>query len=400
MAAMQYHLTPPESTQAPYNNDAHSGGYQPQQSIDFNLNTPGRKLLKNSIRIEGKIVAMRETSSAAQPYVPATNGVATSSIDFEDNIKLDNAIGAHAFFDSWSCETQSKGMLENLQNYPRFVSQHARATLGQDDYLNSKLVAECRGPTEANGNYVLQPVVNSAFVTGAAELPAQRTKPSFSIKPMVCFNRQAGGDYSFDKNGFIRISCILSANRHALFGGLATANYVLEDVICRFVTIPDDGIADPMLMRSYVNVVSSMQSTSTTITARVPSSQVNSVSISFAKQAHLQSPEFSSTALESLPQWDSLEYLFANSMQNFITYRITDPSDALQRGVDSMDSAGHDMVSATTLKANKGTIFGLDFAEYVDLSRQVFTINVQVNDASITGEPMDAFCYFNSLLQM
>jgi len=399
MSQIQYHLVVPESSQPPYNNVNQSGGYQPQQSIDFNLSTPGRKLLKNSIRIEGKIVARRDLD-ATGPYQPAAHGNATSAIDYEDNIKLDNAIGAHAFFDSWSCETQSKGMLENLQNYPRFVSQHARATLGQDDFLNSKLVAECRGPTEMNGNYVLQPVVNSSFVTGATEQPIQRTIPSFSVKPMICFNRQAGGDYSFDKNGFIRISCILAANRHALFGGLSTANYVLQDVICRFVTIPDDGIAEPMLMRSYVNVVSSMQSTATTISARVPSSQVNSVSISFAKQSNLQSPEFSSTALESLPQWDSLEYLFANSLQNFITYRITDASDALTRGIESMDSAGHSMVSAKTLKANKGTIFGLDFAEYVDLSRQVFTINVVVNDASITSSPMDAFCYFNSLLQM
>ena len=77
-----------------------------------------------------------------------------------------------------------------------------------------------------------------------------------------------------------------------------------------------------------------------------------------------------------------------------------DPSDALARGVDSMDSAGHTMVNAKTLKANRATIYGLDFAEFVDLSRQVFTINLKVNDASITAEPMDAFCYFNSLLQM
>ena len=398
MSQIQYHMVVPESSQPPYDNASGTGGYQPQQSIDFNLSTPGRKLMKNSIRIEGKIVARRDTS--ANPYQPTAHGDLSTAIDFEDNIKLDNAVGAHAFFDSWSCETQSKGMLENLQNYPRFVSQHARATLGADDFLNSKLVAECRGPTEVNGNYVLQPVVNSSFVTGQSEQPAERTIPSFSIKPMICFNRQAGGDYSFDKNGFIRVSCILAANRHALFGGLATANYVLQDIVCRFVTIPDDGSADPMLMRSYVNVVSSIQSTATTISARVPSSQVNSVSISFAKQAHLQSPEFSSTALESLPQWDSLEYLFANSLQNFITYRIVDPSDALQRGIESMDSAGHTMVSAKTLKANRATIYGLDFAEFVDLSRQVFTINLKVNDASITAEPMDAFCYFNSLLQM
>jgi len=395
---MQYHLVDPESSQPPYENTtAGSGGYQPFQTVDFNLATPGRKLLKNSVRIEGKIVARRNTTDL---YTPTAHGLATSAIDFEDNIKIDNVVGAHAFFDSWSCETQSKGILENLQNYPRFISQHGRATLGADDMLSSKLISECRGPTEANGNYVLQPVVNQAFVTGQTEQPQQRTKPSFSIKPMICFNRQAGGDYSFDRNGFIRISCILAANRHAMFGGAAGANYVLEDLVCRFVTIPDDGTDEPMLMRSYVNVVSSMQSTATTMSARVPSQQVSSVSISFAKQSNIQSAEFNTYALEALPKWDSLEYLFANSLQNFITYRITDEDDALRRGLESMESAGHSQVSAKTLKANKGTLYGLDFAEFVDLSQQKFTINLNVNDTSITTNAVDCFMYFNSLLQM
>jgi|TARA_R110001606_G_scaffold385698_1_gene549348 hypothetical protein len=397
MAQVQYHLTDPESTMVPFDNDTSLGGYQPFQTIDFNLATPGRKLLKNSIRIEGRIVARTASTDKWQPDAAID---ATSSIDLEDNIKLDNVVGAHAFFDSWTCETQSKGILENLQNYPRFVSQHGRATLGADDMLSSKLIAECRGPYEANGNYVLQPVADQAFVTGSVEQPGQRSKPSFSIKPMICFNRQAGGDYSFDRNGFIRISCILAANRHVLFGGEDPANYVLDEVVCRFMTIPDDGTDEPMLMRSYVNVVSSLQSTASTISARVPSQQVNSVSMSFAKQSNLQSTEFCSTALEALPEWDSLEYLFANSMQNFITYRITDRDDALRRGLQSMESAGHSQVSAKTLKANRGVLYGLDFEEYVDLSQQKFTINLKILDASVTTEPFDVFLYFNSLLQL
>ena len=388
MSQIQYHLTQPDST---------SAEYLPFQTLDFTLQTPGRKLLKNSIRIEGRVIARTNTTD---PYVPATAGAASSAVDFESNIKVDNVAGGHSFFDSFTCETQTKGVLENLQNYSRFVSQHGRATLAPDDMLSSKLLAEGRGPVEDNGNYVLQPIVDQSFVAGATEQPAERTVPSFSLKPMICFNRQAGGDYSFDRNGFIRVSTILAANRHALFGGVDTANYVLTDVVCRYVTVPDDGTDEPMLMRSYVNVVSSMQSTSTTISARVPSQQVSSLSMSFAKQTNVQSAEFNSLALESLPLWDSVEYLFANSLQNFITYRITDEGDALERGLASMESAGHSMVSAKTLKANKGTIFGLDFKEFVDLSKQAFTINIKILDSSITQEARDVFMFFNSLIQM
>jgi len=399
MSQVQYHMVVPESTMSPYDNDTGLGGYTPFQSIDFNLAVPGRKLLKNSLRIEGKIIA---TKSGAQVgnWQPANATAATSSIHLTDNIKLDNVVGAHAFFDSWTCETQSKGIMEHLANYPRYISQHGRATLGADDMLSSKLVAECRGPYEINGNYVLQPVSDQAFVSLAAEQVDQRSAPTFSIAPSIMWNRQAGGDYSFDRNGFIRVSCVLAANRHALFGGVAGGDYVLDDIVCRFVSVPDDGTDEPMLMRSYVNVVSSLQSTATTISARVPSQQVNSVSMSFINQGHMQSSEFCSTALENLPKWDSVEYLFANSMQNYVTYRITDEDDALRRGLESMESAGHSQVSAKTLKANRGTLFGLDFSEYVDLSQQKFTINLQIADASVADDPFDVHLYFNSLLQM
>jgi hypothetical protein len=386
--SVQYHLQQPEST---------AQEYLPFQGIDFVLSTPGRKLVANSVRIEGRIVARTNTTD---PYTPANAGDASSAVDYDSNVKIDNIVGAHSFFDSFTCETQTKGVLENLQNYPRFVAQHGRATYAPDDMLSSKLLAEARGPVEENGNYVLQPIVDQSFVSGATEQPSQRTVPSFSLKPMVCFNRSAGGEYSFDRGGFIRISTILAADRHALFGGADGANYVLTDVVCRYVTIADDGKDEPMLMRSYVNVVSSMQSTATTVSAKVPSQQVSSVSMSFAKQTNIQSAEFNSLALESIPEWDSVEYLFANSLQNFITYRITDEGDALERGLDAMESAGHSMVSAKTLKANKGMLMGLNFKEYVDLSRQAFTINLKILDSTITQNAFDIFLFFNSLIQL
>ena len=388
MSAIQYNQVQPEST---------SDNYQPFQSVDFVLATPGRKLLKNSIRIEGRVVARTNTTDA---YVPATAGAASSAIDAVDNIKIDNVVGAHTWFDSFTTETESKGILENLQAYPRFVAQHGRATLAPDDMLTAKMIAEQRGPTELNGNIVLQPVVDQAFVSGAAEQPAQRSVPSFSIAPMLCFNRSSGGDYSFDRNGHIRISTILAANRHAMFAGDDDTNYVLQDLVCRYITVPDDGVDEPMLMRSYVNVVSSVNSTATSISARVPSAQVSSVSMTFARQDHLQSPEFNSHALESIPKWDSIEYLFANSLQNFITYTITDEDDALERGLESLESAGHSMVSAKTLKANKGMIFGLDFNEYISLADQKFTVNMKILDSSVTQTPYDAFLQFHTLIEM
>jgi len=380
--AIQLHSTLPESS---------ADSYSPFTTVDFLIMAPGRKLMRNSIRIEGDIRAVKDANA----------WTATGFVDSDSNVKVDNFVGAHAFFDSFTTETQSGGVIETLANYPRFISSHARATLAEDDLLSSKMVAEARGPVEKNGNIALQPIVDQAFVTGQTEQAAERSVPSFSCKPMVAFNRSAGGLYSFDKSGFIRVSCILAANNNALFGGAGTASYSLENLQCRFMTEPDDGSSDPIMMRSYVNVVSSLQSAATTVSARVPSASVNSVTISTIRQAHIQSQEYNSYALESLPQFDNISFMFSNSMQNYVTYVIREDSDALSKGLESMDSAGHSDVSAKTLKANKGTIYGLSFSEYVDLSSQKFTVQIKLDDAdTITANPHDLHMFFNSLITM
>ncbi len=378
MSAVQLHRTIPESS---------STDYTPFQTVDFLIDARGRKLLKNSIRIEGDITAL--------------DAVGGNPITFGSQVHLDNSIGAHTFFDSWSVETEMKGVLENLQNAPRHTAMVSRATLSSDDLLSSQFVAEARGPVEANGNYVLQQVSDNAYVAGQNEVVANRTQPSFSIMPSLCFNRMGGDDYSFNKNGWIRVSCILSPSNQALFGGAAQAkDYTLQNLALRYQTREDDGSQGPMLMKSYVNVVSSVQSTSTTVAARVPSKSVNGVAISFIKQSNVNDPQQNSHALESLPQWSTIEYLFNNSLQQYLTYTLRDESDAIHRGLMALETAGHSQVSAKTLKANKGQIMGLAFSEYVDLSNQKFTINFKVDSDSITGSPMDVMMYFSTLLTM
>tara|TARA_R110000824_G_scaffold6730_5_gene31067 strand:+ start:6370 stop:7509 length:1140 start_codon:yes stop_codon:yes gene_type:complete len=379
MSAVQLHRTLPESS---------SVAYKPYQTVDFLLDARGRKLIKNSIRIEFDAAVVTTVGGAAT----VTNA---------DNIKLENAIGGHAFFDSFSCETEKKGVLQNLQNYSRHCNMVSRATLCPDDLLSSQFVAEGRGPAEENGNYVLQYVSDNSYVAGQAEVAARQQPPAFSISPQICFNRQGGDDYSFDKNGFIRVSMILSPTNQAVFGGAAAAkDYTLANMALRYQTRADDGAQGAMLMKSYVNVVSSVQSTATTVSARVPSSQVNGVALSFIKQSNVNAVQPNSYQLESLPQWSTIEYLFNNTLQQYITYTIRDQSDAITKGLEALETAGHASVSMKTLKANQGNIMGLSFNEYVDLSQQKFTINFKVDSDTITLAPMDVFMYFSTLITM
>ena len=75
-------------------------------------------------------------------------------------------------------------------------------------------------------------------------------------------------------------------------------------------------------------------------------------------------------------------------------------ADAIMKGLEALETAGHHSVSFKTLKANNGNIMGLSFNEYVDLSQQKFTINFNVDSDTITQAPMDVFMYFSTLITM
>lgn len=86
-------------------------------------------------------------------------------------------------------------------------------------------------------------------------------------------------------------------------------------------------------------------------------------------------------------------------MQNYVTYVVRDDGDAIKKGLESMESSGHDQVSAMTLKANRGTIMGLPFESFIDLSQQRFTVQMKLLSDTITSSPLNAYLFFNTLLQ-
>ena len=368
-------------------------GYFPQSSVDFVLAVPARKLLSGSIRIEGTVSVLKADGTA---------------VGRTDKPHIDSFVGAHTFFDQLSTEVESKGMLETLANYPRMISQMSKASFSQDDTCSLKMGAELRaGGKQANGMYALQAVVERSDTgdnTQNDELTAAAQPASFSIKPMLCFNRSQGGMLSFDKQGFVRISCILSSSLDAQFGkdsgGVAGCTYVLNDLACRFVSVPDDGDMSPQLMRSYVSTVNSVQSTASSIVSRVPSSRVNGVSVSFVKQSDENDPDKNSLGLQSLPSYVSAEYLFANSTNQNVTYVIRDRGDAVQRGIDALSDSGHTNVSVTTLAANDGFIVGLPFSEFLDLSQQLFSMRLNVGSTSITNSPLNCYSVFSTLIEL
>ncbi len=373
MNNLQYHQSSPENN--------NSNGFTEFSSVDFIIDAPNRKLLKNSIRLEA--------------VVSATQSVANGRVVPAYDVKIDNKIGGHAFLESCVVSMpMSKGVVQNAQEYPRYVNQIASASYEKNDYFCSDLQAELRGSLEWNGRVALQQVA-SDNTTGNQD----PQDPAFSIKPMICLNNSTGGNYSFNDNGMIRVSFNLAKNHASLFGGdvVADTSYLLKDMVIRYMTVPEDGKKEKIIMNSYSMVKNSVVSNSANISVRVPSNAVGGVSINFLEQSRENSMTQNQYALMPYPRFQEVSYNFADSTNQFISYTITDLGDALHKGVESLKRGGASEVNMSSYKANKGFVMGLDFnGEYIDLSSNKFSMNLKSNSSNLS--PHLVYLYFHTLL--
>jgi len=372
MNNLTYHESSPE------NNNV--SGFTEFSTVDFVLDAPNRKLLKNSIRLEADV------------QVFSTVG---NRVDRSKKIQIDNKVGGHAFIESCVVSMpESKGVVQNAQEYPRYVQQIATASYTKNDYFCSDLQAEMRGALEFNGKINIQQVA-SDNTTGTQD----PTDPSFCIKPLICLNNSTGGNYSFSDNGHIRLSFNLAKVHNAVHGAdcVAGTTYTLKNVVVRYMTIPDDGQKDKMIMNSYAMVKNSVQSNSANISVRVPSNSVGGVSVNFLEQSKESDLTSNSYALNPYPKFQEVNYGFSDSTSQYISYTITDLGDALHKGVESLKRGGANEVNMASYKANKGFVIGLDFnGDYIDLSSNKFSMNLK--SSSVNLPPHLVYLYFHTLL--
>ena len=372
MNNLTYHESSPEN-----NNNS---GFTEFSSVDFVIDAPSRKLLKNSIRLEADV----------QVYATGS-----TRVDRTHKIQIDNKLGGHSFIESCVVSMpESKGVVQNAQEYSRYVNSIASASLSQNDYFCSDLQAEMRGALEFNGKVNIQQVA-SDNTTGTQD----PTDPSFCIKPLICLNNSTGGNYSFNDNGHIRLSFNLAKVHNALHGAdcVADTRYVLQNVVVRYMTIPDDNQKDKMIMNSYAMVKNSIQSNSANVSVRVPSNSVGGVSINFLEQSRESDLTSNTYALMPYPKFQEVNYGFSDSTNQFISYTITDLGDAIHKGVESLKRGGANGVNMAAYHANKGFIMGLDFnGDYIDLSSNKFSLNLK--SSSVNLSPHLIYLYFHTLL--
>lgn len=380
MSNIQYH------SQVPENNNPE--GFEEFQNLDWILNVQGRKLLRNSVRVVGEVEIDTDGGGNAMSNT--------------DNFLVDNRVGHHSYFQSWTCESP-KGLIEQLNEYPRYNNMVTSATHSKYDFFNAKSVAEGKNPCVDAGRAVIQPVAshNDSTAGGITNFP---TNPSFAVQPLICFNRMIGGDWSFSQMGYIRISTILARNGACLYGNdlVAGSKYTLKNVRLEYQTIPDDGKVSPVLAHSYVNIKSTINSKAHNLSAKVPASACNGVIVSYLEQSRENDLKHNTLELQSLPQPDELAYLFNNSTQKYLTYNIRDRRDMVARGLEALENShgGHAQVSGDSLSSNSGYLTGLAFDEYISLENQKFNIQTKSSDNSLSASPYVQYCYFLTLLKL
>jgi len=337
----------------------------------------GRSLLPQSVRVLGDI---RVLNAGAR-----TQG----------DRCWDKNIGAGSFIDAVSVQTQNQGLLENIQNYARYVAMDSCATLNELDMLNSlnmcelKTVNELQATTLANG-------IAPAMTTGTPQL----RDPDFSVKPLCCVNKMSR-DLPFDKSGIVTLQLNLQRDMTALFGPAqdSVTTYEIYNLRVTYKSIADPKDPTPTEMGIVYNVKSNILSGTSSISANVPA-VCDSVAISFIQDQHDSVPVYNSYKLENVQGLEEVQYLFNDSTNALIAYVIRDQQEMVERFLDSISNSSHNQVSQQKWRSNGGFALGLNFESPVDLSKNRFTMQLGSSATNLNVYPVNAYLYFFARAQV
>ena len=301
----------------------------------------------------------------------------------------DKNIGAGSFIDSISVQTQNQGLLENIQNYARYVAMDSCATLNELDMLNSinmcelKVVNELQSLTLAKG-------IAPSLTTGT---PVVRD-PDFSVKPLCCVNKMSR-DLPFDKSGIVTLQLNLQRDMTAVFGSAQDSNttYEIRNLRVTYKSIADPKDPSPTEMGVVYNIKSNILSGTASISANVPA-VCDSVAISFIQDQHDSVPVYNSYKLENVQGLEEVQYLFNDSTNSLIAYVIRDQTEMVERFLDAISNSSHNQVSQQKWRSNGGFALGLNFEEPVDLSTNRFTMQLGSAATNLNQYPINCYMYF------
>jgi hypothetical protein len=380
-----YHIATPETSKDVYSE---------YDQIHFGLDFEGRQIIMNSIRFEGEVKVYK---------------TGTTDLDDPSDVSFDPKIGAHSLISTVVVTFQNQGVIENIIEYPRLVKMKTDASKSANDMLASNYVCELRAPTKDVNEAMVRRKNPKAWKGAAvggtnpdiADIPAGAVVyPDFSIVPHLCLNQApAGSRLSFRTSGTARVSLTLERNMGVLYGRSVDANYnyKLSNIRMSFMTVPDTGKPQPIEMRTSLCIKSSLTSNQANLSSKVPAI-CDSMSMSYLPYTQEYQPTYSNTQLSNPPDVTSIQFLFNDATNQYITYLIKDKDEMVKRGLDGLSAGKSNDVNLNKLSANEGYIHGLNWGQFIDLSKQKF--NIQVNSAISNINPHHIWMYFNSIVNV
>ena len=359
--SIQYHEVFPENIVA--------GGYKEFDNVDFVMTYEGRKLQLNSIRVLCDITI---TPSAGN----LTNIVSNPDLYY------DGKVGAHGVIDSIITSVNGS-VIENSTSYGRLVSMKTKATTRPSDMNVAS--NSCEGK-----------VSNDRF--------------NVAIKPDFCLNNSfsdSGGLplISFRKSGTVKVSLRLARNFAFLYGEDAGgSSYTLTNLRMTYMSRDDDGTDDMISMRSVVGIRQGLASDYANIQAVVPA-VCNAVSMSVQPQDYENQSRYNNYQLHTVPQFTSVQYLFNDSTNKYLTFLLRTEPESLERYIDSFRDTGMNSADLVSLRANLSYGLGLSWGSYISLMNQKFNIQLQSGIGSSvkpdgTARTWIAYMFFHTLISL
>jgi len=360
--------------------------YKSGDLCDFLIQQSGRDLVLTNgygIRVEGKFKA-NETADTRQ--------------DAKD-VKIDKYVGIHAVCESITTEFQNVGVVETINEYPRMESALVRATENDDDMNNAINQVELKAPSEEIARQYCRGYGRTAWCGGGA---ANVRDYDFSFKPMICLN-QSSANLPFDKSGYVKVSINLAKDLSVFYGtgnndGTDVNNYTLSDLRVCYYSLPANPSPPLAVMDSTINFKTSLNSGHTNISARIPA-KCSAVYMNFLGQSVENAQFQNNQMMEKLPLLNYVQFEFADSTSQFVSYKIESKDDQLHKFLEAVGSRGHNAVSVDKWKSNDGFGLGLSFNGVVDLSSDKFNVELD-SDFDFAGTPYIAYMYFKTSISI
>ena len=353
--------------------------------VDFEIDAPGRSIVKNSIEITGKV----------QVYKTSLTGGRVARTD-AGKLFLNPSAGAHSFFENFSSSSVNLNNIESIGfAYPRWVNMMA-TTNKQNQNLNnvSDLIEFVVPDKELTDNFLRETKVdNGAGATYTEDF-------TFSVKPMIVLNR-TNADIPFDKTGKVRVSMNLAQNEKALENHLTGVNnlvYTITEMRMRFRSVPSSPTNEPIVAQKMIPLKTTINSTNASMSFQVPSKGSNGVTISFQKQSNEGNPAKDNLELEKL-NVQSVQF-FYNSANTYLNYKLETTSEIIQRGLKSISPSNDEgtyQITQADLASNSKFVIGTDFDGVIDLTQNSIEVELQSNSID---SPTNVYLMFHALMSM